>query len=71
MNEELTEDVKNTKIELGDKKQDNDMLYEEKESERKEKLQLQQVQNRGVFVIFHKRLGSKRVLDKKCFGAYT
>ena len=43
LNEELNEEIKITKIELGDRKQEVDMLQEEKEDERKEKLQLQQV----------------------------
>ena len=43
MNEELNEEIKITKIELGDSKQEYNMLHEEKEDERKEKLQLQQV----------------------------
>ena len=35
--------MKITKIELGDKKQEYEMMYEEKEDNRKEKQQLQQV----------------------------
>ena len=36
--------MKVVRIELNDRKQEYDMLYEEKEDERKEKQQLQQVQ---------------------------
>ena len=43
LNEELNEELKITKIELGDRKQEVDMLQEVKEDERKEKQQLQQV----------------------------
>ena len=48
MNEELNEEIKITKIELGDRKQEYDILHEEKEDERKEKLQLQQVVTLGL-----------------------
>ena len=43
LNESLNDEVKVTKIELNDRKQENEMLKEEKEDERKEKIQLQQV----------------------------
>ncbi|XP_063679295.1 myosin-9-like isoform X5 [Bolinopsis microptera] len=42
-NEELNEEIKITKIDLGDRKQEYEMMYEEKEDNRKEKQQLQQL----------------------------
>ena len=63
-NEELNEEIKITKIELGDKKQEYEMLHEEKEDERKEKLQLQQV-------IRARSVESDKIVEIPFFGLHV
>ncbi|KAL5258862.1 hypothetical protein ACHWQZ_G009355 [Mnemiopsis leidyi] len=62
LNEELNEELKITKIELGDRKQEVDMLQEVKEDERKEKQQLQQL----LDTLRHDSETQKNYMETQC-----